>query len=47
MAKTINLLMLAIAFVQVQAVHFYAQKDQWRCFKDMVASNYVSTSQST
>ena len=25
----------------VQAMHFYAKKNQWTCFKDMLASNYT------
>ena len=38
----------SMMLVQVSnAMYFYAEQDQWRCFQDTVVSNYVSNSCST
>ena len=42
--KTRNILLMAIVGWQtVNAVYFMAEPDKWRCFKDTVVNNYVST----
>lgn len=36
-------MLMNMTFVQVtQAMYFYAEPDEWRCFQDTVVSNYVS-----
>ena len=38
------MLFFAMALIsQVQAIYFYLEKDQVKCFKDEVVKNYVST----
>ena len=37
------MLICAMALIsQVQAIYFYLEKDQVKCFKDEVVKNYVS-----
>ena len=40
--KAFMLIFAMALFSQVQAIYFYLEKDQVKCFKDEVVKNYVS-----
>lgn len=44
MAKSLLLLIATLCLQHVaNAVYYLAEPDKWRCFKDTVVNNYVST----
>ena len=36
-------LIIATLINYVNGVYYYAKQEEWRCFKDVLANNYVST----